>query len=139
MINWLRSRPFDRSKYDTKIVPQPEPKAEPKAEPLIPGVYEKDGEVYVVRKSKDGRLYAMQLMPLHNGSARLTEAGTKVNFDYVYTPGAMRVLSISDRMPLERAQELTIQHRRCLVCGRRLKAADSVARGIGPVCAKAYA
>jgi hypothetical protein len=138
MINWLRSRPFDRSRYDTKVAQQPLPKPAPKVE-LIPGVYEKDGEVYVIRKSKDGRLYAMQLMPLSSNSARLTEAGTKVNFDYVYAPGAMSVLNVSDRMSLERAQELTIQHRRCLVCGRRLKAADSVARGIGPVCAKMYA
>lgn len=39
-----------------------------------------------------------------------------------------------DQMNVERAKELMIRYGRCIVCGRFLKVAKSVERGIGPVC-----
>jgi hypothetical protein len=41
-------------------------------------------------------------------------------------------------MNFEKAKALTIRYGRCICCGRRLKAAQSVERGIGPVCRRYF-
>lgn len=106
-------------------------------EALTPGVYERNGEVYVVKPNRaKTSLYAKRMIEI--GGRRLTEAGTVENLEFEYAPGAIRQLRPADRMPLERARELTVRYGRCLNCGRRLKDATSVERGIGPVCLKAF-
>jgi hypothetical protein len=105
--------------------------------PVEPGVYEVDGEVFVVKPNRQGtRVYAKRLVTI-NGT-RLTEADSHEHFDFEYAPGAIRRIRPEHRMDLERAKELTIRYGRCLNCGRRLKDATSVERGIGPVCIKAF-
>jgi hypothetical protein len=102
-----------------------------------PGVYElATGEVYVVKFNKERfRLYAKKLV---ESSERLTETGKVVDFDFVYEPGAIYRLRPEDQMGLERAKELLIRYGRCIVCGRTLKVAKSVERGLGPVCVKYF-
>lgn len=103
-----------------------------------PGVYERDDVVYVVKFTKDKqRLYAKRIRELN--STRLTEAGTIVDIEFDYAPGAVYRLRPEDKMSLERAKEYTIRYGRCIVCGRNLKKAESVERGIGPVCIKSFA
>jgi hypothetical protein len=127
MIDWFKRQPMDTAAQATK------PASEPTSAPLTPGVFERDGEVYVVKYNREKtRMYAKRLVEI--GGARLTEADEHVNFDFEYAPGAIHKLAASDRMPLERAKQLMIRYGRCISCGRRLKAAVSVERGIGPVC-----
>lgn len=102
------------------------------------GVYEKDGEVFIVKPTRDkARLYAKRLVEI-NGE-RATESGDRVQIEFEYAAGVVYKLSPSDKMPLEKAKALTIRYGRCIVCGRHLKAAESVERGIGPVCIKSFA
>ncbi len=107
-------------------------------EHLTPGVYEKDGEVFVVKpnRAKD-RMYAKRLV--ETSSPRLTATDEHVKIDFVYAPGVVMRLTPADKMPLERAKALTIRYGRCIACGRNLKVAQSVERGIGPVCVKSFA
>ena len=105
---------------------------------LTPGVYEVDGRVYVVKPNKEKTaLYAKRLVEL-NGARRVNEENDTVRFELEYAPGAIRDIRPEHRMPLKRAEELTIRYGRCISCGRPLKAAVSVRRGIGPVCVKMF-
>lgn len=105
---------------------------------LAPGVYEVDRVVYVVKPNRTKTaVYAKRLVEI--GGRRLTEAGEVANIEFVYAPGAVKLIRPEHRMTTERARTLTLVYGRCLNCGRHLKAAESVERGIGPVCAKAFA
>lgn len=103
-----------------------------------PGVYEMpSGEIYVVKFNRpQTRLYAKRLVEI--ASDRLTEAGTTANIEFEYEAGAIFRLAPEMKMPLDRAKQLTIRYGRCIVCGRHLKKAESVERGIGPVCVKSF-
>jgi hypothetical protein len=97
-----------------------------------PGVYRKGDDVFIVKPNKDKtRLYCKRLV---ESAPRLTERGEVVDFEAVYAPGAIYDLTPEHKMGLVEAEELTARYGRCIVCGRHLKAAESVARGIGPVC-----
>jgi len=110
----------------------------PRLGQLLPGVYElPTGEIYVVKPNKDKtRLYAKRLV--ETPSERLTETGKHVDFDFQYEKGAIFRIKQEYLMPLERAKKLMIRYGKCIVCGRRLKRAVSVERGIGPVCIKYF-
>lgn len=105
---------------------------------LTPGVYEVNGEIFNVKYNRaKTNLYAQRLVEKPN-IERLTEADTVVHIEFEYAPGVVRRLRPHHKMSIERARELTIRYGRCLACGRRLKNAESVERGIGPVCRKAF-
>jgi len=101
------------------------------------GVYElPTGEIYVVKPNRaKTRLYAKKLVET---TERLTKQGKRVDFDFVYERGAIYKLKPQHKMFIERAKRLMIRYGRCIVCGRRLKVAKSVERGIGPVCIKYF-
>jgi len=102
-----------------------------------PGMYRHDGVVFVVKPNRDRTgLYANRLVEI--GGTRVTDAGTFVNVDFQYDRGAIFDIDPADRMPFEEAKALTIRYGRCVVCGRFLKAGESVERGIGPVCRKRF-
>ena len=103
-----------------------------------PGVYElPSGEIFVVKFNHEKtRLYAKKLVET---SERLTVSGSRVDFDFVYERGAIYRIRPEHKMAFERAKELMIKYGRCIVCGHGLKVADSVERGIGPVCIKTFA
>jgi hypothetical protein len=102
------------------------------------GVYERDGVVYVVKRAREsGNLYAKRIVEI--GGERLTEAGTVINAEFEYAPGAIRNLGPEHKMPLDRAKALTIRYGFCIACGRHLKAAQSVEQGIGPICRGKFA
>lgn len=106
---------------------------------LTPGVYEVNGEIFNVKwNQRKTNLYAQKLVELPNVS-RLTESGDEVHFEFEYAPGVVKRLRPHHKMSIERAETLTIRYGRCLVCGRRLKATESVKQGIGPVCRKTFA
>lgn len=112
--------------------------AERKVEVAVtdPGVYRRDGEVYIVKPNREKtKLYAKRLVELGENAQRLAGDGSIIyGVEFEYAPGAIYKLSPEDRMPFEDAKALTARYAKCIVCGRGLKAAQSVERGIGPVC-----
>lgn len=107
-------------------------------EQVKPGVYElPTGEIYVVKPNQKGtHVYAKRLV--ETPSERVTEQGEHVKFDFVYESGAIFKIWPEHQMDLKRARELMIRYGRCIVCGAHLKVAQSVERGIGPVCIKYF-
>jgi hypothetical protein len=101
-----------------------------------PGVYRHGDDVFLVTWTQDkDHLYAKRLV---ESAPRLTEQGERANCDFEYASGAVFDLLPSDKMPYEEAKRLTIRYGRCMVCGRKLEAAESVERGIGPYCKRFY-
>jgi hypothetical protein len=101
------------------------------------GVFRKDGKIYVVKPNREKtRFYAKEIV---ESPARMTEAGAVVDFEAVYRPGVIYKLTETDRWDLADAHDFLTKFARCIVCGRHLKAAKSVAGAIGPVCAKYFA
>lgn len=132
-ISHLLRMPIDTREVQ---VPQQREAKEVNAE-LTPGVYEVNGQVYIVKpnRAKTG-LYAKRLVEI--ASERLNANDDLVNIEFVYAPGVIFDLKPKYKMPLERAEALTIRYGRCIVCNRRLKAGKSVKQGIGPVCIKSF-
>jgi hypothetical protein len=89
------------------------------------GMYARDGQVYRVKESERGNLYAERFMPP-------AQEGYGATFEY--DPAAVYALTPADRMTREAAEEIGRQVRACCVCGTRLT--RSASKGIGPVCAK---
>lgn len=105
---------------------------------LTPGVYEVNGEIFSVKFNKSKtNVYAQRLVELPHVN-RLAASGDVVHIEFEYAPGAVQRIKPHHKMSIERARALTIRYGRCLACGRRLKNAESVERGIGPVCRKAF-
>ena len=93
-----------------------------------------NGDIFIVKPSKTnkGHFYAKKLVIAP--SQRLTKGGAVVDFDFEYAPGAIYQLTEADRMKPEEATALMIKYGRCIMCGRPLKVAQSVERGMGKVC-----
>lgn len=107
-------------------------------ENLEPGVYETSEGIFVVKYNRTKtNLYAKKMIEIN--AQRATEAGERVEIEFEYESGAIHRIKASDKMPLDRAKALTIRYGRCINCGRHLKAAESVERGIGPICIKSFA
>jgi hypothetical protein len=115
--------------------PQREPRNETVSVKM--GVFRKDGKIFVVKPNKEKtRFYAKEIVA---SPPRMTEAGEVVDFETVYRAGMIYNLTEADRWPLKEAQQFLTQYARCIVCGRHLKAAKSVAGAIGPICAGYFA
>lgn len=99
-----------------------------------PGVYRRDGEVYVVKFNRDKtRVYAKRLVNIP-GERLLDATEEVVKADFEYAQGAIYELEPDDQLTLEQAREYLVRYSHCMVCGRELKAAKSVLDSIGPVC-----
>lgn len=135
-ITWLKRQPKHQASRDGED--QASRARKPSA--VEAGVYETEAGIYVVKRTRDKqRVYAKKLVELRDTQGdRLTECSERARFDFEYAPGAIYTLTEDDRMPLERAKELTVRYGRCINCGRRLKVAESLERGLGPVCVKAF-
>lgn len=90
------------------------------------GVYDLNGTFYAVRTSRNDntRRYAYE--------AVITD--TSVTFEF--SKGSVYRLAEARRLNLGEIEAMSLQFSRCFLCGTKLKAKDSKARGIGPVCAK---
>lgn len=83
-------------------------------------------EIYKVQTAVhgSGRLYAK----------RLDENGT-----FIHAPGAIRKLAAEGRkMTLKEAKEYGALYGTCVRCGRTLTDENSIAAGIGPICAEKF-
>ena len=102
--------------------------------PTEEGMYQKGDDIFRVKKSQAGNLYAMKLTQI--GGERLRDVDeVTVQFEFEYVKGAILDLSAKDRMTLEQAQAFGLRYGICCVCATPLKQATSVLLGIGPVCA----
>jgi len=88
------------------------------------GMYLKDGVVFKVQIAKQGsgRLYAK----------RLGQGG------FEYAPGAINTLRAEHKMSLDQAKEYGKLYGVCCQCGKDLTDENSIAAGIGPVCARKF-
>lgn len=98
------------------------PRAGAPASDLVEGIYFRNNEVYKVKKSSAGRMYALIL----RGSS------------WSYDPSHVRGLTLENRITLEQASEFGIRTGVCAICGIPLTNLDSLERGIGPVCASRF-
>lgn len=103
-----------------------------------PGIYRHDGKIFKVQLTRDKqRSYAKELVDLRPTEGdRLNVEDVRVRFKWEYASGAIFRLSPEDRMTEEDAKEFGLRTGICACCGRRLKVAQSVEQGIGPVCIK---
>lgn len=103
------------------------------------GVYvTPDGAIVKVQqnRAKTGT-YAMRWQEI--SGERLVDATEEhVHGDWVYAPEHKRHLASYRKMTLDEAKAFILRYGRCVRCGRKLKAADSVERGIGPVCVEYF-
>jgi len=117
-----------------KIAQEDKPEVDDSLTPITEiGAFEFGGECFIVKRTKDGeRLYAMKVV--EHTADRINEADGVVQIELEYQRGAMAFLREEHRLDEARAKELSIRYGKCIVCGRKLKAAKSVEAGIGPVC-----
>lgn len=98
------------------------------------GIYRTpDGTIYKVQIAKQGsgQLYAKRL--------QITQNAGRTDTQFVYAQGAIHTLRANWRMTAEQAAEFGALYGICCACGRDLTDEQSIARGIGPVCAKYFA
>jgi len=132
----------ETTQHETPAQPAPvRPSTRPSAPvpPAVPvaqvtaGIYRVDGRVYQVKPNREGtRVYAKRLVEI--GGTRVTDAGTFANIDFRYEAGAIFRIRPEHRVSPQEAAELSVRYGRCMMCGRMLRAAQSVTRAIGPVC-----
>lgn len=129
VIDYLLSLP--------KPAPAPAAPAAP-AVALTEGIYiTPPGDIIKVKNSKAGKPYALVAVDITG--KRLTLAGDVVKYDFVYTPGIIKHITPDMRMTQEQAAHFGTRYSKCIWCGRKLKAAESVIKSIGPVCIKRFA
>lgn len=87
---------------------------------LVEGIYFANDEVYKVKRSSAGRMYALKLV------------GSSWSYDSAHVRG----LTLAHRITPEQASEFGIRTGVCAICGIPLTNLDSLERGIGPVCAR---
>lgn len=111
------SAPVDHSKPGT-------------GQPLTPvttdGMYLLNGTIYKIQRAVhgSGHLYAKELV-IHEGANAIFE----------YAPGVIKKLHAEDKMTLEQAKEFGHLYGVCCKCGATLTDENSIAAGIGPICA----
>lgn len=103
-----------------------------------PGVYVLDGTVLKVQanRAKTG-VYALRWVEIR-GERMVDHDESRVHGEWRYEAGLIRAIRPEHRMTLDEAKAFILRYGQCARCGRHLKAADSVERGIGPVCVKYF-
>ena len=118
---------------------RPAPAGEAKAQ-LEEGVYVMpDGCVVKVQANKaKTNLYAKRWVEIRGERLLDHDGETRVQGEWEYAPGVIRSIKPEMRMTLDEAKAFILRYGQCARCARRLKAAESVERGIGPVCVKYF-
>lgn len=100
-----------------------------------PGIWIlEDGTIVQAKENKQKtNVYTKRWVEIRG--ERLVDATEEhVHGEWDYDPGLKARLGSARRMTLDEAKAFILRYGQCVRCGRRLKAADSVERGIGPVC-----
>jgi hypothetical protein len=102
------------------------------------GLYVLDDERIVKIKSNKAGTGRYASVWVEIGGHRLTEAGEYVNGEWEYAPALRSFCKPERRMTIEQAKAFGVLYGKCAKCGRHLSDAESVERGIGPVCLKSF-
>lgn len=99
---------------------------------LESGIYLLGEEIYKVQKAVhgSGNMYAKRLVISYYAE------GKTGNFEYA--PGTVRKLRPEHKMSLDQAKEFGALYGVCCRCGRTLTDEESIANGIGPICASKF-
>lgn len=129
LITWLKTQPF--KKAEVKVTTQ--------ATTLEPGVYVlPDGTIVKLQENK-AKTNAYANRWVITSGAHLNENDEHVKGAWEYAPELKKQLKPEMRMTLEEAKAFMLKFGQCAKCARKLKAAQSVEDGIGPVCKKYFA
>jgi hypothetical protein len=111
----------------------------PAVEALEVGVYVMPSGVIVkVQPTRDKtRVYAMEWVEI-GGERVVDDTGEHVRGEWRYAPSMLRFVQPQMKMDLDQARAFILRYGQCARCGRRLKAARSVERGIGPRCIRYF-
>lgn len=109
----------------------------------LEGMHRLDGQIYKAQVAVhgSGRLYAKVLVTEQVGTCGGCEKCDGEDrcpaFEsrFEYAAGVVRRLSIETRLSLDEAKEYGAVYGCCCVCSRTLTKEESIAAGIGPVCA----
>lgn len=105
---------------------------------LTEGVYiAPDQTIVKVKASKAGNVYAQTMVDI--SGERLTMTGEIVKWRWEYSKGLVSHLRPEWKMDAETAHAFGLKVGKCLWCGRKLVAAESVSKSLGPVCSKRFA
>ena len=94
------------------------------------GFYDVKGTIFKVQPSRSNpdRTYAKELQERADGSP-----------EWIYARGALReIAQHGRRLTLDEAKQYGQTHGFCLACGRLLTDPESIANGIGPICASKF-
>ena len=125
LIDWLMSLP--RKRVDSgKTV------AEANGQAIKPGVYRgrdsQDSTLYKVYKARGGDHMLCARIVVHSAT----------DVEFIYAGGARRFVDGASRLTLDEAKAFGHEFGICICCGKLLTVPESVAAGIGPVCAGKY-
>lgn len=142
-ITWLKRRPVTKSELVAGKAEVTVPATPAVVQgPLCPGVYVlPDGKLVKLVLNKTKTALSARFWENFHGE-RLTLVGEKVKARWVYVVGSKAVIAgISPEMKMtkDQAKQFTTVYGVCCNCGRKLEAAESVEKGIGPVCIKKFA
>jgi hypothetical protein len=100
------------------------------------GMYRKAGTIYKVQKAVHGSKmnYAKRLVQ----TLVLDKKTGKPKFKFEYAPNFVFELRPEHALTIEQAKEFGALYGSCCVCGRTLTKEESIAAGIGPVCAEKF-
>ena len=123
MIDWLFTQPRKQQQVQAGVGP---------------GIYiAPNGDVIKVQQNRaKTNVYAKVAVAF--GGERLNLLGEVVKWEWQYAAGLIQHVTPAMRMTKEQAEEYSLKYSKCMCCGRQLKAAKSVAAGIGPVCIKMF-
>lgn len=107
-----------------KLLACPRKQTKPKFPEPVSGIYAVEGTIYKVYKAQSGRMLAKRLIVHSNKTA-----------DFVYAGLAVRFVKGNAPMTLEQAKEFGAIYGVCCKCSKTLTDENSIAAGIGPVCA----
>lgn len=107
---------------------------------LEDGMYKKGDAIYKVQHAVhgSGRQYAKKLCYFDSEGYEAKAAGDGGGWKFIYQQGAVNTLSPEDRMTLDEAREFGSIYGVCCACGATLTDEDSIAAGIGPICATKF-
>lgn len=97
------------------------------------GMHQLGERIFKVQRAVhgSGHMYAKELVDHTTGDE-------DPHFVFERAPGVVRQLSEDTKMSLQEAKWFGALYGVCCVCGRVLTNEDSIASGIGPVCAKGF-
>lgn len=126
-LNTAKKKLMDEGKRPQRTVAAaaPEKPSAPAWKPTD-GMYKLGDLIVKVQKAVNGTGYLY---------AKVLEQQYGDKFKFVHRKGIMSQLRAEHKMTLEQAKEWGVLYGSCCVCGRTLTDENSIAMGIGPVCA----